>query len=161
MSATAYVIAEGEYSDYHIVAVFSDPGKASAALEVIKRRGYRDDETHVDADIEEYDLDPEPSQFLRHPVLRLTMTKEGEVVSHQTYWPGAREERPDDVGFQYFIRPPRGREADPELVWAVATDDLDRAVKVVAEKRAEILAAGVWGDDDKARAYFSAKGGGE
>ena len=118
-----WIITKGQYSDYQIVRVFS---KKELAEEYAKRDYY--------CDIEEYPLD-EP---LPEAHFYIEMKKNGDVkTAHSTT---------DVAGFRYF-----NYGTPPNLEWVANTGDEQRAIKVVNEKRVQILALNIWGDDKKVR----------
>jgi hypothetical protein len=59
------------------------------------------------------------------------------------------------AGFRYFTQ------GGGFLHWTVATDDAQRAIKVVNEKRGQILALNAWGDNTLVKALFAARDAGE
>lgn len=123
----AYIITSGNYSDYHIVAVFS---KLSTAEEYVSK--YNQHTRWDDALVEEWDIDTPVGE---HFGLVIRMSKDGEFK--ESYEFNGREQ-----GFYCFD--PKGN-----LVWRVATFDLERAIKVVNEKRVQILAMNLWGQEEQ------------
>ena len=129
-----WIVTSGIYSDYNIEAVFSSRELAEAYLEKFK-------EVYPGEDvrIEEYDLDKPKEKWV---LTWVTMSKEGEVLNvWKMMWSDWKP------GFQRFDH--RGN-----LEWVVATEDERRAIKVVAEKRAIILAHNAWGDYERVREIF-------
>ncbi|KKK61798.1 hypothetical protein LCGC14_3010720 [marine sediment metagenome] len=124
-----YIVTSGAYSDYGIDAVFS---RRELAEEF---SGLKEDSV-----VEEWDID-HPKKGWSLTVVR--MGKRGGVkdiwheVLSRFYLPG----------FQTF-------DVNSNLVWAVGTQDEKRAVKVVNEKRAQILAQGFWRDGIKVGQLF-------
>jgi len=128
-----YLVTSGEYSNYSIDAAFSTREKAQAWIDYDKnkpKRGYV---------IENYDIDPDPGDTF-DPSVRVTMKKDG-AVRAITLSIG--------VGFGWFL-------GDDMLEWSVRGTDEQRAIKVVNEKRAQILALNIWGDDEKVRELVKA-----
>lgn len=126
-----YIITDGSYSDYHIEAAFSSKELAEQYIEI----------THA-GDIEEYVLDaPMPL-----PQTSVIMTKEGKVIS--TY-----RTLNQDIGFSYFYsyKDPD----DPNMCYIVETASEETAIKVVNEKRIQILALNLWGQSNEVRALLS------
>jgi len=122
-----YIVTSGIYSDYNICGVFSTEEKAekyAADCEYSRK-------DHVKVD--EYTLDERKERR----IYRVFMTKEGEV---NNIYPELLPERGKllrDFGSY-----------DKELCWDVDTEDRERAIKVVNEKRAQIIALNAWGDND-------------
>ena len=123
-----YIVTTGSYSDYHIEAVFS---KKELADEYCKRAG-------SSYDIEEWQLD-EP---IPDVCFLVEMSKSGEVFS-------VEKTIDDTPGIICFFPPGLGQTWDDHILWVVKTDDVARAIKVVNEKRFQILALDIWGDTDK------------
>ena len=129
-----YIVTTGDYSDYMIKGVFSTLEKAKKYIEAInKTNAY----PHTN-EVEIYDVD-EIEDF------RITT----EINMSET---GVADKYADKVvngspGFKGFFFP-------NQFSWGVDTDDYDRAVKVVNEKRVQILAAGLWGKDKAVRELF-------
>jgi hypothetical protein len=140
MMATIWAVSEGSYSDYRVKAVFSSKEKAEAFLDAYKRRRFTDD-----PDIEEFEFDPDPPTVV--PTIDVRITTGGDVVSVGAVVPLCV----DDVGYRGYWSGPGDWSGPRDLVWTVQTDDPERAVKVVNEKRAMIVAADVWGKEAKTR----------
>lgn len=135
LSKKAYAVTYGEYSDYTVVAIFSTPEKRDAYLAQYQLlNGY--------AEAEDFDLDPDIPEVLEY--IRVTMARDGTVIETER-----RNELVKLGGFENLYR--------DILVWCVQTTDVQRAVKVVNEKRAQIIAMNLWGDNTYAqiRAYFA------
>ena len=131
-----YIVTAGNYSDYHIVAVFSTRKKAE---EFLKR--YEEVYPYIDVRIEEHPIDvPVEKRF----GYRVMMKKNGDVVSIEK----AYETQFGFRGFHFL---------SGDLIWAVNTDDEKKAIKVVNEKRAIILAHDAWGDEERVRQIFKRK----
>ncbi len=128
-----YVVTTGEYSDYSIKAIFTTKALAQECIDTLH-----------DGDIEEYILDLPKNP---PPIIDVRMAKEGGVLDSYRYNEPYREQR---YGFICFDR-------DHNLIWGVRTDSKKRATKVVNEKRIQILAHDIWGDEDKVRELFSQK----
>lgn len=129
-----YVVTEGEYSSYHILAVFSSRKLAQEYIETVRNHCWDD------VRIEEYELDRPPERWLGTVV---HMDREGNVVWHVVVVVD------DDCppGFQ-------GYSQEGNLIWLVEGTDLKRATKIVSEKLAAIVQAGAWGDDQKTIELF-------
>jgi hypothetical protein len=122
-----YVVTTGEYSDYSIRAIFS---KRELAQEYI--------DTKKDGSIGEYTLDPIKNTA---PIIYIRMTKEGNV---EDFWKDDESYTEHKYGFRCF-------DVSKNLVWSVRTKNEQHATKVVNEKRIQILAHDIWGDDNKSK----------
>ena len=120
-----YVVTTGEYSDYGTNAIFTDAEKAKEYSELL------DDSNGVD----EWETDPVVPE---HPKGTLSFSggfgSDGDI-SVKRVDPDARSKRID-----YSNTP--GRAYYRLVVWA---RDEEHARKIVAEKRARILALNLWG----------------
>ena len=124
-----YIVTSGEYSSYGINAVFSEKKLAD---EYIKRAG-------EGYGIEDYELD-EPIPEAR---ILVEMSKTGDVSK-------IVRSIDDQVGIVRFFRP-NLLETDNHMLWCVRTDDKQKAIKIVNEKRFQILALDIWGDSQRVR----------
>jgi hypothetical protein len=135
--STIYAVTSGSYSDYSVNAVFST--REMAEEFVNGDRGY---------DIEEWELDTPRDNWT---IVSVWMDKEGNVIGT----PMVQAHNTDTAGFRFFgsdiISP------NPSFLYAVATDSIERAVKVCNEKRAQILAANLWGNNAGVRELFGVK----
>jgi len=120
-----WIVTSGEYSDYHINAVFSTEYKATKYCE--KWGG----------NIEIRNLD-EP---IPDVLWGIRMGIDGEVISS---WKEPCRDATTE-GFEFFAL------NNIAIVWNLKTEDKQRAIKVTNEKRIQILALGIWGDDEKVR----------
>lgn len=85
-----YVVTSGEYSDYHIVAVFTNEEQAEKYADSLGlRRGY------AEASVEEYDLNPAVPDVRRYHFAQVD--HEGEVERTGSFWavPGSKQTRAD------------------------------------------------------------------
>lgn len=147
-----WLVSRGEYSDYGVVGVFSTQEKAK---EYCLNHNGDDEKALCYGDsyrVETVELDP-TLQTMK-TLMQVIMRRNGEIDSI-----GKRRSEVDEYfrpGPSYYCH---GSLDFNELClqWYVDTEDEERAIKVVVEKRAEILAAGIWGDSDKLKAYFAAK----
>lgn len=139
MSGRVWLIEEGSYSDYHVVGVFSSRQAAEMVLEKIKGYGYDEPE------IVEWAMDPGVEEIragLRphHVCMRLD---DGFVESaNETDWSSY------DIGGRVTLweRTKAGAyQGKPGVTDAVTgtvfARDIAHAVKIVNEKRVQILAA--------------------
>ena len=137
MNKKVFIVTAGEYSDYHTEAVFSTN---ELAEEYSKRAG-------DGYDIEEWELDAPMPEAL----IRVVMSKEGEVGYDGAY--GTCRVIIGSCGFQWFKGKDCGELAG-YIAWTVKTDDMIRAIKVVNEKRIQVLALNIWGDAKKVEAMI-------
>ena len=122
-------VSKGDYSEYCVLAIFTTRKKAQEYLTGLQRS---------DAEIEEFALDPDPPVYVA--IVCVHMERNGDVL-----YADCGQADIADAGFVHYLGP-GGR-----LVWNVATDNMERAVKVVNEKRAMLIAAEAFGDDEKTR----------
>ena len=125
-----YIVTRGEYSDYRICAVFT---KRKDAVEYVEYGGainQRED----DYRIEVWPVDRPPVEWVH--------TFVGMDDSFKVLYTTASTDPQDRNGFYCWTK---DRDGTSTLVWAVTTDNAERAVKVVAEKVAQIKALGLWG----------------
>lgn len=150
-----YVVTTGQYSDYQIRRIFSDRAEADAYRSFLVW-GVSDQEARV----EEWILDEDLAD--QH-CIRVVMQPDGMAAQVGP----ADWMHPGFDSFNPFDRHSGGtrlrelRPSDRDLTWGVVVlhgEDLEaakvRAIKVVNEKRAQILAANLWGDDAAVRALF-------
>jgi hypothetical protein len=138
-----YVVTAGVYSDYHILAVFSNRESAEKYKEKYEKN------VREDARIEEYMLDSPEDEWI---VTTVAMDKEGNVIDVVK----SENTEPEKIGFQGFEHLYGGKEIT-YFQWGVVTDDEKRAIKVANEKRAIILANNLWGKEDEVKRLFSVK----
>ena len=126
--STIWGIESGSYSDYQVDAMFSTREKAEAYLsEYVK--------IIPDARLGKWELDPEPPVAIVG--ITVYMAKDGtHQVGHVRQYDSVRH----TIGFDYYWA--------GNMHWTVATDDPERAVKAVNEKRTQALALNVWGNDE-------------
>lgn len=130
-----YIVTSGEYSDYSIEAVFSKKKLAEKYIKNItdwlphKSNIYR---------IETWDIDI-PVETTK--IIQVHMDKNGNTswLYHVTN---------DSSGYRCF-------DINDNLVWNVNTDSDEKAIKVVNEKRIQILAHNIWKDDNKVKELFN------
>ena len=136
-----WLVTEGEYSEYGIVAAFSTKAKARVLLKRVEHfhPGY--------ARIEEYELDATlPSYRWERSawISREGKVEVGEaIVCEETMV----EESPYSWGLPFFL--PQGKE-EWLCLTIVAKDgerETARCAKIANEKRAIILANNLWGDE--------------
>jgi len=130
-----YIVVDGYYSDYRIEAVFSTKELAQGYVDIYDKAS----KWGGDKRIEEYNLD-EPVKL--ELGLDVRIAKDGSVAN--VFLVVIKDN--NNVGFKFF-----DLDTPKNLAWIVATEDKERAIKVVNEKRTQILALGIWGDDGKVR----------
>jgi hypothetical protein len=145
MTKTIYIITTGTYSDYHICAAFSTKKKAE---EYINEMVAFLDVSPSEYTIEQMELD---APIDNRKIIQVYMDKYGNV-NH--LYPM------DDIysteGFQSY-------DTASYLIWNVHTDNKQKAVKVVNEKRIQILAHDtseklpLWNNEQKTRVFFNMK----
>lgn len=162
--SSVFVVTSGEYSNYRIEEVFSTKDLAEAFIAEIGQ--------HDGPQIEEYELDKPLSSFW---VTFVEMSEDGNTVSTYDGGPSIYTRRrtvddeesvsfgdeakygtdPNRPGFNHCNIGTTGRRL---LCVLLFTKDHERAIKVANERRAAIIAAGAWGDTEKANAIlFGAK----
>lgn len=122
-----FVATEGYYSDYHIVAIFSTKELAEKFIGDVTTNPFNE--------IELYDLDPFEEQ-LRQGLFAyyVRMDRQGNTTS------AVRE---DDVARPPEIEHGRGNLFISGDVWAT---DQQHAIKIVNEKRTQLIANNEWPD---------------
>jgi hypothetical protein len=123
-----YMVTDGCYSDFRVEALYS---KKELADEHVRRLD------SGDASVEEMELD----QPIPDILINVSMAADGTVTN--TY-----RDVGDKFGFaRYSYR-------NRTFNWRVKTDDKERAIKVVNEKRAQIIAANVWRNNEATKEWF-------
>ena len=118
-----YVVTEGEYSDYHIDAVFSTKEKA---VEYIGQHG-------TDYSIEEYDLDEEVVKEERLWRVEFDIENGKLVTSYPTTYQ-VEENRDTCIVSEYLASKRR------YITFFVDADTVDRAIKIASERYASVKA---------------------
>jgi hypothetical protein len=126
-----YVVTEGSYSEYHIISVFSTRELADkfAAL--------------YDADVEEYELDKHEMQAREGlAVYKVWMSRDGGSSNYRSdeYQPGE---------YELIVISGGRNERTINLVGSVLATSAEHAVKIVNEKRAQLIASGEWDEFEK------------
>lgn len=152
MAATeVYIITEGEYSDYRIIAVFSDEQAAQAFVD-----DYNEQAEFNRADIEEWPIDDRTRRGDKRIGHTVVMARDGTVLKcwsygNATYYP--------KQSIWSIARCPIGP-ARPEvhgdtaatLLELLGTNiyarDEQHAIKIANEKRAQLIAEGLWKVED-------------
>lgn len=141
--ATIWAVSTGDYSDYRVEGVFSSKKKAKAYLAVREQERYGGP-----IKLEQFAYDPDPPTLIS--TIAVYIDKAGNVLDCRT----AMLREPLAIGFggyyrerpNFIVSPGRPEIPNPPvyLLWTVQTDDAERAIKVANEKRAMLVAAGVW-----------------
>lgn len=132
-----HIVTEGEYSDYHIVGVFSTECRA---------KKFVGDDPDNESDIEEWEVNPKyPDEYNKGLDLwRLWMYRDGRSVDVR------KLDRKLEVGESYLKLDnhypnrklmPVGESILYGYVWA---KDEKHAVKITNEKRVQLIANGGW-----------------
>lgn len=133
--ATSYIVVTGEYSDYHVCGVYSTRKKANYAAKV------------YDGAVIEYEIDELPDHPKGLLGYRVEMKKDGAadvqrcgIGPMEIYLAGSflNDYSRKDDGQLVIVK---------EFVISVWAKDEQHAVKIVNEKRAQIIAANEWPDD--------------
>lgn len=132
--STVYLVTDGEYSDYSIMAAFSDEELATDYQKNFKYDG-----------IEEFCINPSVVPIDEY---RVIMCENGDVTNTYQITSDGQEH-----GFNGYYRD------SPDnnvwyMNWVTLTHDKNRAIKVANEKRIQILAHGYWGDSERTRELF-------
>lgn len=115
-----YVITKGDYSDYRICAVATDPTKADQLAEFFSSR-------YEPAEVEEYDTEDVPDLMKGGMVFCVHFSKRGEpihIFQSQEKWDN------NEINLH----------ADGTVAMFVQADSKEAAIKIGAEKRAKFLA---------------------
>ena len=129
-----HVVCSGEYSDYHVSEIFSTRKLANQYIDEMSKWYNCSKKSYT---IETYTIDNIVSNL---KIIQVHMDKEG-----NTTWIYHTEDK--SIGFQCF-------DYDNCLVWNVNTDNDTTSVKVVNEKRIQILAKDIWGSEKKVKEMF-------
>ena len=134
---TIYVVTQGEYSDYRIVAVYDTKDAAEYHMEHLTGEYYDD------VNVEEYELNPRGA-FLKGGLrpFRITMTREGNT-SHI-----------EKCGVEYASNghvnlDPHGSNGR----FCVLARNEQHAVKIANERRTRLIADGIWDEAVLAAEY--------
>jgi hypothetical protein len=131
-----YIATSGAYSDYHIVAAFSDKTKADAFAEKVNSA---DKDYYWDkVDIETYQLDMPKCQWARTLVV---IDESGEVV-HTSL------NVAEQIATPHFSKWSLLKGQTVALELSINTPDKQRAIKAAHEKWAAIKAAIPWGNSN-------------
>ena len=142
-----YAVSEGSYSDYRVSAIFSTKEKAQEFIDTMKKQSDSDYDEYND--IEEYQLDPPVADLLGrgYSVYHVLMLRNGDVE---------RVERTDNGSYDISSAGQshiwertkasayRGKNVEDALDMKVWAKDEKAAVKIVNEKRVQMIAMGEW-----------------
>ena len=130
-----YVVTEGYYSDYKILAVFSTREKAERYIKLCQK--YRDLLNSLE--IEEFELDREPEEYV-YTFVR--MNRDGNVIEVRKTvldsWLASAWNDPANVNCDVY----------GNMYLYVRTDDVKKAIKVANEIRTMLIATGRWKCED-------------
>jgi hypothetical protein len=133
-----FLLTDGEYSDYHIIGAFSTEKKAQKYIDMQKRI----DKYHYPS-IEEFTLD----EYNPIVISEVIMRYDGEVIAvRQSVGSIA------DTGFDAYTFD--NELTKKSIIWNVHTKIKERAIKVVNEKRAQLIAMNIWGNDLETKKYL-------
>lgn len=130
-----YVVTDGDYSDYHIVGVFSTKEAAEAS------RG---------GDVEEWQLDAIPPRSANLAVYKVDMWRDGDVRDARKYGGTMNYRSPKVEVYMSGTDNPDKPDTAHICVFCWARDDL-HAIKIANECRAQLIATG---EMDAAAAEF-------
>ena len=128
-SKKVYIVTSGEYSDYCVEGIFSTKEKAKDLKKVVDGNN----------PIKEYELDKPIYGWMF--AVRIEMDIEGNTT-HSSYLKQRVNMRFDKYFYNGYLH------------IDIKSDSLERAIKVVNEKRIQILANNEWGNDKALDKYF-------
>lgn len=130
MNKTLYAVSRGSYSDYGVVAIFDDKEKAESF-----RNWASAFDNNINTDLEEFELNPCTVAIRKGFKLFLVdMSRDGNAPRVEE-WPYYQ---PQTIELKQYTRGPR------ILQGIVYAKDGPHAVKIVNEKRAQLIASGEW-----------------
>ena len=142
---TIYAVNSGSYSDYRIDALFSSKEKAKEFMAAMKKNDSRADYN----DIEEYQLDPPTIDLLkrRYFVWGVIMLIDG-TVERVGVTPNSKDDIKAAGSYYIWERTKtsayQGKGVPDALRMTVWAKTAQAAVKIVNEKRAQMIATGEW-----------------
>lgn len=141
MAKTIWVIEQGSYSDYRVVGVFTSKKNAEAVKAKMETYGSWDDPT-----IAEWELDQAVSQINKgYKIFNVYMLINGDVetISEQSYFQSHSSfviwKRTEALAY-------KGKGVPDCLSATVWARNVKHAVKIVNEKRAQMIANGEWNE---------------
>jgi hypothetical protein len=129
-----YIVSRGQYSDRRVVAVYTDSGVALKAQELYD----------VENEIEEFELDVVPKTPPGLFPWSVAINENGDLPTRYDGNP-QREHFDDDFKEMYMPYSMTGHEG--LLVFYVWARDAEHAVKIVGEKRSQLIASSRWTTD--------------
>lgn len=132
-----YIVTTGEYSDYRIVSVFLKKKVAEAFIEKHNKECHSYDQY----EIEEWGVCSCTKADLKKKWFHIIMDKDGNLPN----WCNEHHGEVDIPSKPYYCG---GVNNDTHLVYVVTAKDFQHAVKIVNEKRIQILAAEAWGNEE-------------
>lgn len=135
MAKSIFVLEEGEYSDYHIVGVFSTRENAELVRAALNN----------EPSIDEWPIDPSVDGLNKgYTPFNVLMLRDGSVEMHRTV-----ELSSYNLRNPYFVwkrsKAPCFEPNTPDcLNMTVLARDEAHAIKIVNEKRARLIAEGGW-----------------
>jgi hypothetical protein len=124
-----YAVTSGDYSDYRVNAIFTTEQKANDF-----KAGFPN-ETNFN-DIEEYELDPEVPDLDGKDIWFVRMKKNGDVLE--------TEKKEKSLFNFYYSVGEFDFDVNNDLYMTVIAKDKEHAIKIVGEKRAQIIAENGW-----------------
>ena len=132
--AKIYLITSGNYSDYSVWGVCSTKKKAEQTIKILDKEKHYDDFR-----IEEFTLDFIDQLPPGHEPWRIEMDRDGNVDERFCH---VNIERETILNEPRFFTPYNHIEM---MEMTVAATDLKHAIKIVNEKRAQLVAMDKWG----------------
>lgn len=129
-----YLVTDGEYSDYRVLGVYDTQGKAELARDLYA----------TENDIEEFELNQTPAHPEGLRLFEIEMCIDGNVFN-------CNRESVEDINYhpvQYMRRFWYGYDCEGHntMTFYVWSENADTAIKSVNEKRAKMIAMGLWED---------------
>lgn len=152
---TVYLVADGSYSDYRVLGVYSTPEKAERARDLYQ----------ADNDVEPFDLDAMPDAPPGLVGWTVQMDRDGNTRSvDRSAAPDAPYALDWSIGWvpapDGLPRPWESKNAPvtgPCVAFPVWASDAPHAVKIANERRTRLIADGLWTTDpSEYRALYNA-----
>jgi hypothetical protein len=147
-----YVVTKGSYSDFHVDQIFSSKEKAENYIKLVNNK--YNVYSHVNSDIEEYELDPDttlPKSLHKFKTFyHVEMDRDGNTIS--CHHEGYDVFKPEDSQEHYrlWLRKDYNEETGkfeyPYTLngYDVNANDEKHAIKKMGEKRQYLLRIGKW-----------------
>jgi hypothetical protein len=123
-----YAVTTGSYSDYSVNGIFSTKQKAKDFKAAFPN------ETDFN-DIEEFELDPSAPDWKDKDIWFVRMKRNGDVLE---------AEKRDKSLYGFFSVGDQGFDINRDIYMTVLAKDKEHAIKIVGEKRAQLIAEGGW-----------------